>query len=332
MTERTVFLASDTRGVSPMLEVALWSLLRHAGPGTAYRVVVFSDGIAPERLGRVRALFAPGGRHTLRVVEIHDRLQACAGHLETRCWPVTTWARLFMAGWVPELTGRAVYLDIDTFVCDDLGALFEADMAGCALAGVPEFFYGAEPEIRARLGNPPAEARYVNAGVLLLDLDRYRREEVCERALAFAQDPAHGIRCADQDALNGLLAGKIAYLHPRWNFSDGWVSRAAKYPLRADWWRGLRPVEAVEAALAPGILHFWGPRKPFRCNHRPEGWRYAAAMRELGLLRGALPGTTPAKRLQNAFYRVFHRAIRARLRRRLARLRAHADALGAKEE
>lgn len=321
MTERTIFFASDDRGVTPMLEVAVWSLLRYAGPETAYRVVILSDAISKEKQARLTALFAEQPRHTVRFFEGHDALQARAADLPHHGWPLTTWARLFMPEFLPECSGLALYLDIDVYVCEDLGPLFEAGLGDATIGCVPEKFYGDDLPTRANLGNPPKEARYVNAGVLLMDLDRWRQERVTERAAAFARRPDIHLQCADQDALNGLLAGQIRMLHPRWNFSDGWIRRAARLPIDAVWWRGLKPLEAVEAALRPGILHFWGPHKPYRCNHRPEGWRYEAALRELGLLHGALPGTTFGKRVQNVFYRLFNRLLYARLRRRLVTLR-----------
>ena len=41
--------------------------------------------------------------------------------------------------------------------------------------------------------------------------------------------------------------------------------------------------EVLEAIAAPAILHFWGPKKPWRPSHRPYRKLYHAAMRAVGL-------------------------------------------------
>ncbi len=321
MTRRTVVYASDDTGVTPMLEVALWSLVAHAAPETVYRIVILANGISESSRERLLGRLPQGSVHALSFVETEEVLRPWANRLPCQHWPLTAWARLFLAELLPETSERIVYMDIDTYVCEDLGPLFDEDLGDCVIGAVPEKFYEADPALRVRLGNPPGTYRYFNSGVLLIDIDKWRIRELCGRILCFAQRPDVELLCPDQDALNGALFREIMPLHPRWNFSDGWVKRAATFPLLTPWWRGLSPKLVLEAALKPGILHFWGPHKPFCCNHRPEGWRYEATMREMGLLHGALPGTTQWKRIENAFYRFLYVICRMRLKRRLSLLK-----------
>ena len=96
-------------------------------------------------------------------------------------------------------------------------------------------------------------------------------------------------------------------LHPRWNWHDGLTRRILKNDPREQFWRGVTPRQAVEAALEPGILHYQGVHKPWRYNWRYEGERYERVMREAGLLRGPLPGRTLPAVLKKHLYRPVYR-------------------------
>lgn len=318
-----IVFCSDANGVTPQLEVALWSLLHHAGPDTRYHVYVLSNGVTEPQRERLRAIAGETPRHALTFVETADTLKPWEGRLPCFSWTITAWTRCFMETLLPDVTGRLVYLDIDTYVCCDLTPLFETDLRGKTLGAVCESRRGERTAADKfeRLNMPPEAYGYFNSGILLVDFDRFRALHTQQRLLDFTQRPDIHIYAVDQDALNGLLWDDTTFIHPRWNWSDGWFMRAANQPLRATDWRGLAPKDVLEAALDPGIIHFSGPHKPWVCNHRPEGWRYAEAMRALGLLNGPLPGTTLGKRIQNALYVLLHAQARLRIRLRLAKLR-----------
>jgi lipopolysaccharide biosynthesis glycosyltransferase len=177
-----------------------------------------------------------------------------------------TWFRLVVADLLPDLP-RALLLDADTFVADGLEALWSTQLHDAPLAAVANVI---EP---SRRGHPPSLGiedphQYLNAGVLLLDLDRLRWESAPARLLRFASENASRIWWLDQDALNVVFAGRWQPLHPRWNAMNSlWV-----WP---DWAEEVFGADAVrEATTAPGILHFEGPAmfKPWHylSDHR---WR-----------------------------------------------------------
>lgn len=318
----SVIFCSDDRGVTPQLEVALWSLLRHASPDTCYDVIVLSCGISPDNRSRLKGLLArlQPCRHTLRFVETESVLLPWANVLPCRGWPLAAWARCFVDTLLPDTHGKVLYLDIDVYVCEDLSGLFATDLGEAVIGAVCEARRGDRKsgDNFSRIRLPQEACCYFNSGVLLMDLDRFREEEIARKLVSFAQRQDIRLHCPDQDVLNGVLWDRVYFLHPRWNWSDGRYERAIRMRLDIAYWCGNPPVTILEAALKPGILHFWGPRKPWVCNHRPEGTRYAAAMRELGLLTGALPGTTCLRKIQNRCYALFHACLRMYFRARLA--------------
>lgn len=216
---------------------------------------------------------------------------------------------------------KIIYLDIDTYSCDDIAKLYDTVMHGKTLGAVFEHTYASNTAQFTRLGMGPEAGFYFNSGVLLMDLDAFRKRGLKARIMNYIRRSDVHLICPDQDALNGALWDETIELHPRWNWSDGWVLRCARLPLNATRWRGLKPIEALEAALYPGILHFWGPHKPWLHNHRPEGPRYHRTLRELNMAGPLLPGATWFKRFRAALYRLCYRFIYRWLSVRLYLLR-----------
>jgi len=62
-----------------------------------------------------------------------------------------------------------------------------------------------------------AEDSYVNAGVLLIDLEKLRELDIREMMSNFVNEHSCDINYADQDILNGMFNGKFGVLKPVYN-------------------------------------------------------------------------------------------------------------------
>ncbi len=103
---------------------------------------------------------------------------------------------------------------------------------------------GRRPDSFKRLGLAPAP--YFNSGVLLIDVERFNADRVLDRCLAFAGEHPPERIGLDQDLLNAVLHGDWSELGPVWNWQYTWASRL------------------TEAMVGANILHFIGPRKPWK--------------------------------------------------------------------
>ena len=185
-----------------------------------------------------------------------------------------TWFRIL----IPELVevNRVLLLDADTLVVDSLVSLWTTDLGEAPIAAVANVVEPARHKHVRSFGLDPR--RYLNAGVLLMDLERMRSEDASSMLVRFAYDNIDRISWLDQDALNALFAGRWHALHPRWNTMNSfWNWR----PWAVDTFGG-RSVD--EATLSPGILHFEGPSvcKP---------WHYVSAHPWRALYRQTLERT-----------------------------------------
>jgi lipopolysaccharide biosynthesis glycosyltransferase len=174
-----------------------------------------------------------------------------------------TYARFLIPHIFPQSTAKVLYLDADIVVLNDLSPLLETDLQEAVVGAVVD---GLDAQIKAGkqgLESVPRVKDYFNAGVMLLNLDKWREERISEKALAYlAQNPATPF--SDQDALNVACDGHWKKLDARWNFVD--------YFERVE-------ISRLHGDKRPSIVHFatwnkpWNARIPNRNSSLHDDFR-----------------------------------------------------------
>jgi lipopolysaccharide biosynthesis glycosyltransferase len=176
------------------------------------------------------------------------------------------WLRCLLADLLPEVD-RVLYLDADILVCSPLDALFSIDLGAAPLAAAPNVVQPADRSRILQLGIDDYR-RFLNAGVLLMDLQRLRAENASTALMEVAATTGEDLQWADQDALNVVFADRWHVLHPRWNAQNTlWTASDVADDV-------LGSLQADQARRSPAILHFEGPTlcKPWHAlNTHP--WR-----------------------------------------------------------
>lgn len=162
----------------------------------------------------------------------------------------TMYSRLFLSELLPMDVSRAIYLDCDVICVSSLRELWTFDQGAGLLAAVRDTWVDKREQYKASLGMP-ADSTYFNTGVLLINLEAWRRNKVGERLLDILSQRE---KCdyGDQDIINAALWRETLELPRRWNV--GITS-----PIPGD----------VEAQLkAAANIHFWGGLKPWHFGYR----------------------------------------------------------------
>lgn len=189
--------------------------------------------------------------HIIKVTQEQlDRLPTPQG-----AWPKETYLRLTVLQDLPPEVKKVLYLDVDMIVNTDLRALWETPMADNAIVAVPDINnYITDTHNRIGIHSP-----YFNAGVMVMDLDRCRElmlREQCLNIIATTQ-----LEYNDQDALNMVLDGHVAYVPPKWNLVDGYLLRYNQSKIPAD-------IRNIVKSSAKGrrkaIIHYTGIYKPWK--------------------------------------------------------------------
>ena len=129
-----------------------------------------------------------------------------------------TFARLLLPRFLPADCKSALYLDADIIVLDTLEPLWRLDLDGAIMAAVPDYCLDRLAAMNGSgLKTSLPVDRYFNAGMIFLDLEKWRSERVSERALEYL-DHFPRTEYGDQDALNFVCNGRWKELKQCWNF------------------------------------------------------------------------------------------------------------------
>ena len=250
--------------------------------GTRSRCVILADEISAVTSSRIAAAFARAGV----AVDVIDLAGSLFDSLPfQQPWGRTPFVKFFLGRLFGGMASRLLWLDADTLTVGPIDELLSMNLEGCAVGAAQDLIfpfvssrYDATDWNRidwSRLGIPPGVG-YFNSGVLLIDVQRWLRERIEERALQLLREsPELGV-FAEQTALNAALAGRWLPLDARWN-----ARRRPKLALglrRWVLWRG-----GLSRSEPVSILHFAGHPKPWNANHppSPDRRRYIAAWERL---------------------------------------------------
>ena len=163
-----------------------------------------------------------------------------------------TYARIFIGDFFDG--DRVLYLDADTLLLSTIDALEAIHLPdNCVVAACREPYTPTfashngilDHQVLGLSGTTP----YFNAGVLLIDVARWRAARVKERALDYLRRHDVRITLYDQEALNVVLASRWHELDPVWNVSKYWATQGSAV------WRHMM--------AAARIVHFLSPEKPW---------------------------------------------------------------------
>ena len=262
--------ATDNAYVYPTL-VAMTSLTENAAKTTFYDIYVMINPDFTEENKKV--LKSVEEKHPTNCevifIDMGDKFKD-----EKTNKKITTPAyyRLELHNLLPDVK-RIIWMDGDTAVFEDLTELITLDMKGNYIMG----FLDSIPEAIERFNIE--NATVLCSGVLLMDLEALRKNNMTEKFRKFMIEEKEKINQHDQTVINVVCQGKIAPLPPKYGI---WCFEAEKYALKHN--ERQRPHlrynkdEFIKAYYHPAILHYVWP-KPFWKRKKPifntEWWNYA---------------------------------------------------------
>lgn len=181
----------------------------------------------------------------------------------------TTYYRLL----IPEIIGesRILYLDCDMIIDGPLTELYETDLGDKVVGAVQDLYIDC---VTHHYSFAPEFEHYFNAGMILIDCERWRTENITQQCVALAKQFHEVLSYADQDILNLVLHKKWKMLPRAYN-----VQVAARFPLISfGLGQFVQLAEDLDGKM-PVIFHYTTHRKPW-LNH-PESrfseifWQYA---------------------------------------------------------
>lgn len=216
MTMLNVVFASDDNYV-PFLSIAIFSLLKNnANDFDEISIFVLDDDISDENKTKVSNLFKDydcsiSFIETKKLDEMDFNVLGLERNLNKSS--LTTYARLFMSTLLPENIDKVLYLDCDALIVDSYKELWNLNISDYYCAGVLD---GINTAVKEKLGFKKEE-NYINAGFLLVNLKKWREENVEEKFIKFMVENQHRFYQHDQGVINNVFKNNILIVEPKYN-------------------------------------------------------------------------------------------------------------------
>ncbi len=170
---------------------------------------------------------------------------------------MTVFYRCVLASVLPSSVTQVLYMDCDVLVLQSLRELWNTPMDGYAMAGVQDLLYTPD-EYFERLGYE-RKYGYVNGGVLLLNLDYWRKNDVENRLKVYFKEHLTLVVRNDQDVMNAVLVHEKVMLDMKWNVQMDVF-------LTCNYKEETMRKKCLAIAQDIGILHYCYRKKPWHYN------------------------------------------------------------------
>lgn len=245
-----IAIAGDANYIVP-LTVLLKSIFIH---NTDVHITInflhLVNAIDESGLAEIEQLVVTSG-HTMRRLPVTE---AQLGEVPESRHSKSTYLRLFLPELLPEEVTRVLYLDGDIVVNGAIKPLYDTDLSASYIAGVKDttIIFGKEHYCALDI---PQETEYFNAGVVLMNIARMRKENMQAAFFEYLRTHIHLLKFSDQDVLNGTLYRAVTCIPPKYNYNY-WTEKDIALQLysKEEWYAAIHH---------PVIVHYIGPVKPW---------------------------------------------------------------------
>lgn len=216
-TDIPIFFSVDDNYL-PYLAVTLESIKKYASREYNYIIkVLHSNTVCQKNQDTIIETYNKEP-FEIEFVDISAKLEDISEKLYTRdYYSKSTYYRLFIPTLYPNFS-KALYLDCDIVVLDDISKLYNTELGTNLVAGAPE-------EVMALIkvfgdyveqGLDIKVDRYINAGIIVMNLEQMRKENFEQKFLDLLGKFKFEVT-QDQDYLNVMCKDRISYVDLGWN-------------------------------------------------------------------------------------------------------------------
>lgn len=211
-----IFFACNDKYV-PYLDVAIISLVATVSKERDYKITVLKSDISEENQAILK-------RHatdnvSIEFFDVKEMLEPVKDKLpEMFYFSVAAYFRFFIETSFPQYD-KAIYLDSDVILLNDIGKLYDTDVGDNLLAAAYEQNTDRSPMftdyVENIIGIP--YYTYFNSGVMVMNLKEFRKFKVQERFLDMLTKYNFDSLAPDQEYLNVICHGRVKHLPTGWN-------------------------------------------------------------------------------------------------------------------
>lgn len=276
----SVVCGADERFALP-LAVMCYSLLYNARHPV--NVYVLDTGLHAASKQRLREILDPFDGN-MRITDVQEQIFADI-QIQKKRLGIASLSRLLIDRVVPNPINKSIYIDADCLVLDDISKLWDEELGSAIIGATRDYVL---PYFRARAGEPPTyihgreegTEHYFNAGVMVINLEKWRQHNVTERSIEYLERLDEPATFLDQDALNVVCREHWHPIDYAWNvWPDVKVAPEECSLFQAE----PEQIAAIESTEV-SIVHFAGDEKPwtYEDNEMPYASKYSRYLRDSG--------------------------------------------------
>jgi lipopolysaccharide biosynthesis glycosyltransferase len=247
-----VVYASDDK-FAEILGVSLVSLYENSKDMDDIVVYVFESGIADENKQKLLSVCKDYARSDLVFIPGKNISEKLSMDVAVDRGSLSQYARLFVSSDLPEDLNRVLYLDCDVIINKSIKELWNQDLKGKTIGALMDAF---SKYYRMNIDLQENDIMF-NSGVMLIDLEKWRKQGVEERLLKFIASKNGKIQQGDQGVLNHVLSHDTHCFEPRFNsvtiFYDFTYKEMLIYRRPPQFYT---EEQVMEAVVNPSIIHF----------------------------------------------------------------------------
>ncbi len=248
-TDKMNFLFVTDENFAEICTVAMYSVAEHNDGAVFY---VINDGMRDDTICKMKASLQNLNCRIVFVDTI-DIVNKFEINVNPGIWPINCLQRLFICDRIPESVKRILYLDCDILVRKSLKQLYDIEFGDEYCAAIPDCLSRL---CKSNIGINENDI-YYNSGVLLINLEKWRKMNVEKLFVASMQEHKGRLQYPDQDLINMVFQNKIFRVNAKYNVTSyeyGYSYEELMYYHNAEDY--IDKNEFVTAKKDPYIFHF----------------------------------------------------------------------------
>lgn len=245
-----ICFATDKNYIMP-LTVAILSLLKH-NKNEKFDIYLLHNGIDDGGTNELKAMCKSHGSE-LNSIKIDN--EAVKGFHTKNHISEAAYYRLLMGNFIPKNIEKILYLDGDIVVNGPIRDLYKTDLKNNVIGAIENPGFNWHETLGMK-----ASSRYFNSGVLLINLNSWKKQKIGERTLDYISANKQHLMTHDQCATNAVVEGNWMRLPPKYNMQTSFFNGNNVH--------GYSAQEVTDGLSNPVVIHYTGSSKPWSFGNK----------------------------------------------------------------
>lgn len=207
-----IVYASDDN-FAEILGISIISLFENSRDMQEIVIYILDSGISLDNKKKIEYIFRKYKRGIPKWIKAKNISEEISMEVSADRGSLSQYARLFISSLLPESIKKVLYLDCDILVLKSVKEIWNLDLHGNTVAALMDAF---SRYYRVNIGLNPEDVMF-NSGVMLVDLEKWKKQKIEEKLLKFISQKNGNIQQGDQGVLNAILSDDTYCFEPCFN-------------------------------------------------------------------------------------------------------------------